>query len=276
MDEKMQKVLSDAYDFVKSLGYNVWAVNLYGSQNYKMDTPESDYDFKALVLPTFEQVVSVDKPVSKVYSYGSGQVDVKDVRVMFNEYKKQNCQYLETLFTDFYWVNPLYKEEWERVRVLAPRVARADVKRHLNAMCGMALEKAHALTHPYESKVGLLNERGYDSKQLSHAFRLSFMMDKYMAGEDYKSLLVPSPEELKLLMDLKLYRPQLSVGEATRLCKEKVDEMHEKKKNYLNVRPKLGVDEDTYAELDAVKLAVLRKVFREELLFNESLTEKLS
>ena len=266
MDAKMKKVLSDAFKFVESLGYNVWAVNLYGSQNYKMDTPNSDYDFKALVFPSFEEVVSVVKPVSKVYTYGDGQVDVKDVRLMFAEYKKQNCQFLETLFTDFYFVNPLYAEEWEKVRALAPRVARADVARHMNAMCGMAMEKVHALCHPYEGKVALLQERGYDSKQLSHAFRLSYMMDKYMAGAEYKSLLVPNEDELKVLMDLKLYRPQLSVEEAKRLGDAKVKEMHDKKVAFFAAHPELSVDEGTYAELDAVKVDVLKKVFKAELL----------
>lgn len=266
MNTKMEKVLKDAFEFVESLGYNVWAVNLYGSQNYKMDTPQSDFDFKALVFPSFEDVVSAAKPVSKVYTYGDGQVDVKDVRLMFGEYKKQNCQFLETLFTDFYWVNPLYREEWEAVRALAPRVAYADVKRHLDAMCGMAMEKIHALCHPYEGKVELLKVRGYDSKQLSHAYRLSFMMDKYMAGEDYKSLLVPNPDELKVLMDMKLYNPQLSVEEAKRLGDAKVKEMHDKKVAFLAAHPDLKVDEVTYAELDAVKLKVLKKVFKAELL----------
>lgn len=266
MDAKMEKVLSDAFAFVESLGYNVWAVNLYGSQNYKMDTPNSDFDFKALVFPNFEEVVSVAKPVSKVYVYGDGQVDVKDVRLMFNEYKKQNCQFLETLFTDFYWVNPLYREEWEAVRTLAPRVAHADVKRHLDAMCGMAMEKVHALCHPYEGKVALLQERGYDSKQLSHAYRLAFMMDKYTAGEDYKSLLVPNPDELKVLMDIKLYNPQLSIEEAKRLGDTKVKEMHDKKVAFLAAHPDLKVDEATYAELDALKVDVLKKVFKAELL----------
>ena len=50
MDAKLEKVLKDALEFVESLGYNVWVVNLYGSQNYKMDTPQSDYDFKAELL----------------------------------------------------------------------------------------------------------------------------------------------------------------------------------------------------------------------------------
>lgn len=266
MNAKMEKVLKDAFEFVESLGYNVWAVNLYGSQNYKMDTPQSDFDFKALVFPSFEDIVSAAKPVSKVYTYGDGQVDVKDVRLMFGEYKKQNCQFLETLFTDFYWVNPLYREEWEAVRALAPRVAHADMKRHLDAMCGMAMEKIHALCHPYEGKVELLKVRGYDSKQLSHAYRLSFMMDRYMAGEDYKSLLVPNPDELKVLMDMKLYNPQLSVEEAKRLGDAKVKEMHDKKVAFLAAHSDLKVDEVTYAELDAVKLKVLKKVFKAELL----------
>ena len=266
MDAKMEKVLKDAFEFVESLGYNVWAVNLYGSQNYKMDTLQSDYDFKVLVFPSFEEVVSVAKPVSKVYTYGDGQVDVKDVRLMFGEYKKQNCQFLETLFTDFYWAAPEYREEWEQVRALAPLIARTDVGRHLNAMCGMAMEKVHALCHPYEGKVELLKERGYDSKQLSHAYRLGFMMDKYMAGADYKSLLVPNEDELKVLMDLKLYRPQLSVEEAKAMGEAKVKEMHDKKVAYFAAHPDLVVNEETYAKLDAVKLEVLKRVFKAELL----------
>lgn len=266
MNTKVEKVLKDAFEFVESLGYNVWAVNLYGSQNYKMDTPQSDYDFKALVFPSFEDVVSIAKPVSKVYTYGGGQVDVKDVRLMFGEYKKQNCQFLETLFTDFYWAAPEYREEWEQVRALAPLVARADINRHLNAICGMAMEKIHALCHPYESKVDLLREHGYDSKQLSHAYRLGYMMDKYMAGADYKSLLVPSEDELKVLMGLKLYRPQLSVEEAKEMGDAKVKEMHDKKAAYVAAHPDLAVNEETYAKLDAVKLGVLKRVFKAELL----------
>lgn len=31
MNTKMEKILEDAFKFVESLGYNVWAVNLYGS-----------------------------------------------------------------------------------------------------------------------------------------------------------------------------------------------------------------------------------------------------
>ena len=46
-----------AYDKVVELGYEPLVVNLYGSQNYEMETENSDFDFKAIVLPSVNNVI---------------------------------------------------------------------------------------------------------------------------------------------------------------------------------------------------------------------------
>ena len=37
--------------------YNIIAIMCYGSQNYGLDTSNSDFDTKAIVLPSFEDLV---------------------------------------------------------------------------------------------------------------------------------------------------------------------------------------------------------------------------
>lgn len=67
--EKAMKATERAYDSLIEKGYDVLAVNLYGSQNYGVDTPESDYDFKALIFPSLEDVILNKKRVSKVLEF---------------------------------------------------------------------------------------------------------------------------------------------------------------------------------------------------------------
>lgn len=254
-----------AYKFLESLGFNVWVVNLYGSQNYQMSTAESDYDFKALVFPTLDDIIDGSKPVSKIYEFEGGQIDVKDVRLMFDNYKKQNTNFMETLFTPYFVCNGDYFDEWMRIREMANDVAYADPARAMNAMVGMAMEKYHALCHPYESKVKLLEERGYDAKQLSHEYRLFFMLQKFIKNAPYNDLLIPNSDELDFLMKLKTYEPHLSIDEAKKMAKDCVDKMEELKKTAFEIC-KYSVNEEVYEKLDAIKTKVMKKVFKKAIL----------
>lgn len=255
-----------AAQFLGEQGFNVWVVNLYGSQNYNMDYEGSDYDFKAIILPSLDDIINNKQPISHVYDLplGDGQVDVKDVRLMFDNYRKQNANFMETLFTEFYWVNPAYTEAWQEIRDLAERVAYADMSRAINAMIGMSMEKCHALCHPYESKVELLKERGYDAKQLSHELRLYYMMKKFAAKVPYRELLVPNEEELELLMNYKLYKPQLDVATAKYIADEIVEEMQDYRE-LLFAENQYPVDEEAYELLDAIKTRVMKDAFVAEL-----------
>ena len=268
MDERFERAMAAtkrAYAFLEDKGYKVLAVNLYGSQNYDLDTPESDFDFKALVFPSFMDMVLGKPQVSKDYEFEGGLIDVKSAPKMFENYKKMNTNFMETLFTRWYVANPDYAEDWERVRALAPRLAYADPKKAMNALVGMAMEKAHALTHPYEGKLQVLAEHGYDGKQLSHELRLNIMFDKYAAHLPYEEVLMPSEEDRKRLIDLKLWRPQLELEEARRLAKLYVDEL-EAKKAAVFEKGELRVDLGAFERLDALLMDMLKRAFRDDVL----------
>ncbi|MBQ5473947.1 MAG: nucleotidyltransferase domain-containing protein, partial [Lachnospiraceae bacterium] len=92
---------------------SIMGVFLYGSQNYNFDTPTSDIDAKAIYIPTYEEMVNLKEPVSRVYGTDYGNVEVKDIRLMWKMWKKQNINFVEILFTDYYLTNKNYTNLWE-------------------------------------------------------------------------------------------------------------------------------------------------------------------
>lgn len=114
-DLKIRVRLQEDYEFLSNLGYNVLGVFLYGSQNYEMDTENSDIDTKAIIIPNFEDLIS-RKEVSKTYNKSDGSfLDVKDIYSMFNMIKKQGINFVEILYTDYKVINPNFATEWKQM-----------------------------------------------------------------------------------------------------------------------------------------------------------------
>ena len=149
---EVQNQVEIHYEKLVELGYNVVGVFLYGSQNYELDYEKSDVDTKAIVLPTLEDIVLNRQPVSTTVDMGDNCLcDVKDIRKMFECFKKQNINFIELLFTQYYKLNPIYKSLYRPMLDNAENIARYNNYASVNCMSGMALEKYNALTHPYPS-----------------------------------------------------------------------------------------------------------------------------
>ena len=99
--ERLQK----HYDHLRSLGLNVVTIFAQGSMNYGLYIRDEDYisdvDSKAIVLPTLDDLISGSKMKSTKYDLDGEQIDVKDIRVMVDMWKKSNPAYLEILFTKY-------------------------------------------------------------------------------------------------------------------------------------------------------------------------------
>lgn len=176
-------LLRDKYDTV--------GVFLYGSQNYGLETPESDIDTKAIVLPSLKEVFLGKEMVSKTLDLPNNEkLDVKDIRLMFRSYLKQNVNFIETLFTDYFIINPSYEKIFNEVLNNREDIAYYNPVSALNCMLGMAKEKFFALRKPFPSKIEVLNTFGYDPKQLHHIIRLEELMGRYIQrDEEYKQIL---------------------------------------------------------------------------------------
>ena len=176
-----------------------------GSQNYGLALPNSDIDTKCILTPTFKDICLNKKPVSTTHILDNNEhLDAKDIRNYISCFRKQNLNFLEILFTDYYIVNPMYKEEWDRLVAAREFIARMNVHRAVKSMKGIAMEKYHAMEHRYPAKVDIIEKYGYDGKQVSHLIRVYDYLRRYIKGEPYKDCLIPSKELRKLIMDYKM------------------------------------------------------------------------
>lgn len=213
MSKESKRVL-DAVKFLRQEGYEPVFVALYGSQNYGMADETSDIDLKAAVVPKFDDVVRGLPMVSKDLEFEDGLIDVKDIRLLVNSWKKQNPNFMEILFTKWQWVNSLYPSmNWFILNREA--IAHANEAQAINAMRGMMNQKYSHLFHDTPAQHDVIEKYGYSGKQLSHLCRLLEFMSKYKAM-DYEKLLVPdSPEDY---VAIKRHDPVLPVEEVKELA----------------------------------------------------------
>ena len=181
---------------------NIVGIFLQGSQNYGLDTPDSDIDTKLIVTPDFHSIAMNSKPVSTTHIRANEEhIDFKDIRLYIQTFRKQNLNFLEILYTPYFIINPLYEEEWGKLVNKREAICRMNPVRAVSAMKGVALEKYHALKHPYPSKLAVLDRFGYDPKQLLHLLRVEEFIDRYINGEAYATCL--KPINPKYLLEIK-------------------------------------------------------------------------
>ncbi len=263
-NEKIMKRVREHYEYLQNKGYEIVFLALQGSQNYELDVYSenymSDVDTKAVILPDFEDFVYNKSPVSTTLILENGEhIDVKDIRVMFDTYKKQNVNFIETLFTVFKIVNPKYKELVQPLFDNAEKIAHINVNQALRCMSGMSMEKLKALQHPYPNIIDKIDKYGYDPKQLHHILRMNDFIKKYAKGLPYKQCLIP--DDKKYLIEIKTVpiKEELAVKLATTVDLEtritKDNNLTE-----VDIIKKEGID-----ILDEVKFELLKKKFKEDL-----------
>lgn len=200
--EQIERHKNEALKIYKEA--NIIGVFCQGSQNYGLDCENSDIDTKCILTPTFADIALAKSPVSTTHILPNNEhLDAKDIRNYIACFRKQNLNSLEILFTDFYIINPLYKEEWKRLVEARERIARMNPWRAVKAMKGVALEKYHAIEHEYPSKMEILAKYGYDGKQLHHLVRIDYFLTQYIAGADYGTAMVPTGSMRDFLMSIK-------------------------------------------------------------------------
>ena len=146
--------LGQDYMTVTDMGYKVFGVFLQGSQNYDLDYDGSDIDTKCIILPKFEDIVLKNNPVSTTHiNPDNSHIDLKDIRLMWECFKKQNINFLEILFTDYYIVNSQYEELWNKMRLWAEDIAHYNNYASVNCIAGMVMKKNEELLKINQSNI---------------------------------------------------------------------------------------------------------------------------
>ena len=247
---------------------NIVGIFVQGSQNYNLDLPTSDLDTKLIVTPTLSDIVLNKKPVSTTHVRANDEhIDFKDVRLYMETFRKQNLNFLEILFTDYVIINPLYEAEWNRLVAARENIARMNPMRAVKSMKGVALEKFHALKHPYPSKLDILAKYGYDPKQLHHLLRVEKYLIDYILGElSYKECLTPTGDFRKFLLDVKTGKYNLERAEE--MANSSVENVEKIEQVFVKYAPDKECQEnpEMRALLEDVQTNIMKISIKKELM----------
>lgn len=234
---------------------------LQGSQNYGLETEKSDIDTKLILTPSFFEVAMNKKPVSTTHILANDEhLDAKDIRLYMETFRKQNLNFLEILFTPYFWVNPIYQDDWNRLIAEREQIARMNPVRAVKSMKGIAMEKYHALKHPYPSKLAILEEYGYDPKQLHHLLRVEEYLRRYIKGEPYARCLKPRDPEYLKAVKLGLY----DENTADQIAAESIERVQEMTEWYCQDRTE-EEDQWTRSLLNSVQYDIMKTAVKREL-----------
>lgn len=261
--------LREHYEEAISLGHEILVVVVQGSQNYNLDTYDehykSDVDTKAIVLPSFEDFVKGRRPISETHVRQNNEhIDLKDIRVMFDTFKKQNVNFVEILFSDYYIVNEKYKHYWEELRAIAEDIVHCHPSQTVKTMAGMSMEKVKALCHPYPTIIHKIEKYGYDPKQLHHILRIHTFLTHYLQGMSFKDCLT-SKYCRQQLLDIKTGKHIYTKEEAIEMAAYYDRETNKMKNEFIEKNGTDIVSAEPYDKLEDIKYRVLKEHFREEI-----------
>lgn len=254
--------LQEHYNTVVDMNYEIVGIFLQGSQNYNLDYDGSDIDSKAIILPRFDDFVLNRKPVSTTHILENNEhIDIKDMRLMFDCFKKQNINFVEILFTKYKIMNPKYKSLFKPMFDNNELIARYNNYASVNCISGMSLEKYKALEHPYPATIEKIEKFGYDPKQLHHIIRLNEFIKRYIDGESYKDCLIS--KNTKYLINVK--KGLHTLEEAREIAKRLSDETRKIKNDYMNTHKPI-MNKEAENIMQKVLLDIIKYSFKSELM----------
>ena len=256
MGDKMSTHLLEAH-MCGFLNKEIVFLGCQGSQNYNLDNEFSDVDTKLLTLPSFTSLAMNREPVSTTRVLKNNEhMDLKDLRLFIPTLRKQNVNFIEMLFTEYYYVNELYKEEWMKLIAAREEVARFSPNRTVLAMTGIAYNKYKVFNNKVSE--GFNPELGYDPKQVYQLGRVVEFLERYMEGKDTYAELLQSKQRDKLLS---LKSGHLSFQEAEEYMNSEIVRIKALTVDYLAVnRPE---DKEVSRLLDEVQYNIMKLYMKE-------------
>lgn len=241
---------------------NIIGIFLQGSQNYGLETEYSDVDTKLVVTPSLHDIIMNEAAISTTHIRENDEhIDFKDIRLMLQTFRKQNLNFLEILFTDYFIINYDYKYIWQRLVEEREKIAHYNLYSNVRAMKGVALEKYYAMEHRYPSKIDIIDKMGYDPKQLHHLLRVSEFIDKYISGESYLSCMKPIDPDHLIQVKLGKY----TLNEARDLAVKTMDHINEITQKYTRDSEYNKNDLAVEELLDSVQEEIMTYSIRQEL-----------
>lgn len=155
---------------------------LSGSQNYGLNTENSDVDTKSIFIPNFSTLLFTKKLLSETWILDNNEhIEAKDVREMGIQLLKQGLNFVEILFTPYVDINPKYEWFYSDLIQLNEKIAHYDRQKAITSMAGMINQNCY---NAFD-----IGKKEVNFKKLATAYRVMEQMDKYMKDYSYEDVL---------------------------------------------------------------------------------------
>ena len=212
--EKVQQHYEVAKNFVPE--NQIVGVFLVGSQNYGLDTFNSDVDTKCIYVPSMNDILYMRHPLSAEVEVGEdgGHISFVDIREFMRQIRKQNPNALEVLFTEYWERNCDFEQSWYKLYCWREHIA------HYHQAA--AIDTARYCAHSYYTR---MVRQGYTQKNLVNILRLEAMIVEYLEGEGSYTKCLKPVEGLEDLRNIKLGIKEYSPAEGLDLAKKTLARM---------------------------------------------------
>lgn len=245
---KIANRLRADFDIVESLGYTCIGTFLFGSQNYEIDTDESDIDTRAIVIPKFMDIVKGSEGINIYHKKLSGElINIIDIRLFIHYIKKQNPNFLETLFTHYRYINKDFSYYLIELFNKKEEIARYDTSLADKAALGCCISFCKSVLNSIE------DSGDFSGKDLAHAIRYKDLVDSYLDGKPYEECLIPTHKQL--IQDIKLKGNQFDNSFAKKLASQLI-------KNCNNLSAVIGDSSFNNNEIDSLFDNVIYNILR--------------
>ena len=191
-------------------------------------------------------------------------LDLKDIRDMMRQFKKQNINFLEILFTEHFILNPTYYDLWMPMIDNREGIAHYNIVANVRATAGMSKEKLKALCLDRPAQHEEIMKFGWAKKQLHHCERLNEFIKRYTSGVSFEECLIS--KDYDYLVDIKKNGHSLYTLEEAVALGEKLDaETCEIYENFQDTHEEV-IDEKMEELMKEVTMNILKKSLREDVL----------
>lgn len=164
---------------------------LYGSQNYDLNTLQSDIDIKGFVYPTVEDIALNRSPITGtgVYERGSeGAVSITDIRQFAKDLKMSNINALEYLYSPYFLFTdePFSPADYaiRELKAYKEGIVRCNPNGLFNSARGVADTQIKRLAKPQYEKW---------HKGAANVLRITNFIYEYNHGGDFSGALKAFP-----------------------------------------------------------------------------------
>ncbi len=233
-------------------GGRQWLIKaLVGSHNYNLNTETSDKDYKAFVLPTFNDLYKGEK-LSKCNTSDEEDISIHDIRMLTNMLYKSNVNFIEVLFSNELTINPNLSVSTFKIikEIIENReeYAKMNLPYLWDACIGMYYQNVKKMKY-IDLKVS--NYMLLDSKKVMTAYRILDFLNRYATflqnsiEEPFKKAIYYNDSDREYLLHIK---NESNIVTAPKLLKDKFMEAskHEKfyKESKVNEKLKLELEND--------------------------------